>query len=171
MLPLVMEQMPASPHDALSLSRQYVDEADFYVGIFGFRYGYVPEGQEKSITELEYKRAIERTIPTFISLADAKHPVSFDDVETGEGAPKLQAFKSASGRRTLFARSAPPRSYAPKSSAPSLRTVRTTRASCTMSPRSRRRPRPGSTAGTRCSATVLSSARHGSTHTASVRAG
>ena len=93
MLPLVMEQMPASPADALTLSRRYVDEADFYLGIFAFRYGFVPEGREKSITELEYDRAVERGTPVFIFIADAKHPVSFEDVETGAGAPKLQAFK------------------------------------------------------------------------------
>ena len=46
MLPLVMEQMPAAPSDALSLSRHYVDQADFYVGIFAFRYGFVPERQD-----------------------------------------------------------------------------------------------------------------------------
>jgi hypothetical protein len=93
MLPLAMEPMPASPADALALSREYVDKADFYVGIFAFRYGFVPEGQDKSITELEYDRAVERKIPVFIFIADAKHPVSFDDVETGAGAPKLQVFK------------------------------------------------------------------------------
>ena len=47
MLPLVMEQMPASPADALTVSRQSVDQADFYLGIFAFRYGFVPDGQEK----------------------------------------------------------------------------------------------------------------------------
>jgi hypothetical protein len=41
MLPLVMEQMPASPADALTLSREFVDKADFYLGIFAFRYGFV----------------------------------------------------------------------------------------------------------------------------------
>ena len=56
--------MPASPSDALALSREYVDEADFYLGIFAFRYGFVPDGQDKSITELEYDRAVEREIPT-----------------------------------------------------------------------------------------------------------
>src|SRR5262245_31979053 len=66
MLPLVMEQMPASPADALALSRDYVDKAEFYMGIFAFRYGFVPEGQKKSITELEYDRAIKRGIPAFI---------------------------------------------------------------------------------------------------------
>jgi len=75
MLPLVMEQMPASPADALALSRAYVDQAEFYMGIFAFRYGFVPEGQKKSITELEYDRAIKRGIPAFIFIAHDKHPV------------------------------------------------------------------------------------------------
>ena len=91
--PLVMEQMPASPLDALALSRRYVDEADFYLGIFAFRYGFVPEGHEKSITELEYDRAVERNIPVFIFIAHDEHPVSFRDVERGAGAPKLEALK------------------------------------------------------------------------------
>src|SRR5262249_2869447 len=56
-------------------------------------YGTVPEGEEKSITELEYDRAIERGIPSFIFIADAKHPDSFDDVESGAGALKLQTLK------------------------------------------------------------------------------
>jgi tetratricopeptide (TPR) repeat protein len=93
MLPLVMEQMPASPLDALTLSRQYVDKADYYLGIFAFRYGTILEREDKSITELEYDRAIERKIPVFIFIADDKHPVSFRDVERGAGAPKLEAFK------------------------------------------------------------------------------
>jgi tetratricopeptide (TPR) repeat protein len=93
MLPLVMEQMPATPDDALTISRGYVDQADYYLGIFAFRYGFVPEGQGKSITELEYDRALERGIPAFIFIADDEHPVSFRDVEKGAGAPKLEALK------------------------------------------------------------------------------
>ena len=93
MLPLVMEQMPASPTDAVTLSREYVDQADFYLGIFAFRYGFVPEGQEKSVTELEYDRAVERGIPTFIFIAHDQHPLVAADMEMGVGAPKLHAFK------------------------------------------------------------------------------
>lgn len=62
--------MPASPADALTVSREYVDQADFYLGIFAFRYGFVPEGQQKSVIELEYDRAIERGIPVLIFIAD-----------------------------------------------------------------------------------------------------
>lgn len=93
MLPLVMEQMPASTADAFAISSRFVDEADLYLGIFAFRYGFVPEGQEKSIAEAEYERAVARGIPKFIFLASDKHPVSFDDVEAGAGRQKLQALK------------------------------------------------------------------------------
>lgn len=94
MLPLAMEQMPASPADALTLSREYVDKADYYVGIFAFRYGYVPEGHEKSITELEYDRAIQRGIPIFIFIAhEPEHRVSLAGVEVGEHELKLKALK------------------------------------------------------------------------------
>ena len=66
--------------------------------------------------------------------------------------------RSASGRPTSSAPSARPRSCAPRSSAPCPPTARTTRRSCTTSPRSRRRPSRGSPTGTRCSATARSSA-------------
>jgi hypothetical protein len=39
MLPLVMEQMPASPAYALTLSRRYVGQADFYLGSARIRGG------------------------------------------------------------------------------------------------------------------------------------
>ena len=73
MLPLVMEQMPSSSDDALTRSRQYVDDADLYIGVFAFRYGFIPDGQDKSITELEYDRATARRIPTIIFIADKDH--------------------------------------------------------------------------------------------------
>jgi tetratricopeptide (TPR) repeat protein len=93
MLPLVMEQMPSSSDDALTRSRQYVDDADLYIGVFAFRYGFIPDGQDKSITELEYDRATARRIPTIIFIADKDHLFSAGHVETGPGALKLEALK------------------------------------------------------------------------------
>jgi tetratricopeptide (TPR) repeat protein len=91
MLPLVQEQLAASPAGALAESYRLVDQADFYLGIFAFRYGTVPDGQEKSISELEYDRAVKRGIPTFIFIAHDEHPVR--DVEKGALAEKLAALK------------------------------------------------------------------------------
>lgn len=94
MLPLVLDQREASPPEALALSRKLLDEADLYVAIFAFRYGVVPEGETKSMIEIEYERAVARGIPTLIFVADRKHEVAFGDVEVGDGGLKLRELKN-----------------------------------------------------------------------------
>jgi Domain of unknown function (DUF4062) len=42
MFPYMMETLPASAADAMVVSKGLVDKADIYVGVFAFRYGYVP---------------------------------------------------------------------------------------------------------------------------------
>ncbi|MDT4954549.1 MAG: hypothetical protein QOJ02_2687 [Acidobacteriota bacterium] len=91
--PDMMEFLTASDANALEVSLKMVDEADIYLGVFAFRYGYVPDGQTISITEAEYNRAIERNIPRLIFLMSDEHPVKPSDVETGEGAEKLKKLK------------------------------------------------------------------------------
>ena len=83
MFPDVMEAMPASDEQALAASLNLVDGADIYVGIYAFRYGQPPQGNWKSITHLEYERALEREIPTLAFLIHPVHPVRREDVETG----------------------------------------------------------------------------------------
>ncbi len=95
MFPLMMEHLPASDADAIAKSMRLVNEADLYLGIFAFRYGYIPKGHSISLTEMEYQRAVERGIPRLIFLMDKKHPLTADDVETGEGATKLQALRAS----------------------------------------------------------------------------
>lgn len=93
MFPMMMEHLPASDSEAISASIKMVDEAEIYVGVFAHRYGYVPKGHDISVTEMEYNRAVERKIPRLIFVMDKAHPITIDDVEQGEGATKLKAFK------------------------------------------------------------------------------
>lgn len=93
MFPLAMENLPSDPADAEAVSLRLVNEADIYIGIFGFRYGDVPPGAEISITEMEYDRARERELPCLIFLMHEDHPIRARDVETGPGAEKLVRFK------------------------------------------------------------------------------
>lgn len=93
--PLMMEHRPPVDKDAIEFSLGLVDEADIYVGVYGSRYGYVPkDGNPKgiSVTEMEYDRAVERGIPRLIFVMNENHPVSFGDMEQGEGAVKLKVF-------------------------------------------------------------------------------
>ncbi len=93
MFPKMMEHLPASGDDAIKASLKMVGEADIYLGVFAFRYGYVPKGYDVSITEMEYNRAVERKIPRLIFLMHDDHPVKPGDVETGPGAELLKKFK------------------------------------------------------------------------------
>src|SRR6266568_6911049 len=95
MFPVMMEHLPASDADAIAASLKMVDEADIYLGVFAHRYGYIPAGYNISITEMEYKRAVERKMPRLIFIMDKAHPIQIDDVEIGEDAvKKLAALKT-----------------------------------------------------------------------------
>jgi tetratricopeptide (TPR) repeat protein len=91
--PEMMEHLSAMDADAVEASLRMVEKADIYLGVFGFRYGYVPAGADISITEMEYKRAVERGIPRLIFLMHDDHPLKAADVEVGGGAEKLKALK------------------------------------------------------------------------------
>ena len=93
-LPLMMEHLPASDAEAISVSIQMVDKADIYIGVFAYRYGYIPKGHSISVTEMEYDRAIGRKIPRLIFLIDEEHLIKRKDVETGPGEEKLSFFKN-----------------------------------------------------------------------------
>src|SRR5262245_1467696 len=70
-----------------------VSNSDFYVGLFGFRYGYVPQDQMYnpnglSITELEFRHAesLKKPCLTFIAKEDAGISLKMVDAVTGDGA-------------------------------------------------------------------------------------
>lgn len=57
---IMMENLTALNTDAVDISLRIVDEADVYIGIFAYRYGYVPDGHDISITEMAYNQAGKR---------------------------------------------------------------------------------------------------------------
>lgn len=77
-----MEHLPASDEDAITASLDLVDEADIYLGVFAFRYGHVPQGYDRSITEMEYERAVERGIQRICFVMADDHRVVPGDAET-----------------------------------------------------------------------------------------
>lgn len=95
MFPIMMEHLPAEHADALAASLRMVDDCDIYLGIIAFRYGYIPNGYDLSITEMEYRRAAERGIPCLIfMMADSHAAITQDQkVESDLAAQQLAAFK------------------------------------------------------------------------------
>ncbi len=105
---IAMEDYVAT--DAYPLHKCLADVAksDIYVGLLGWRYGYIPEQanpQRKSITELEYDEAGNAGLSRLMFLADGKAPWpdEFRDAATGEGekGQRIAHFRSVIEKATL----------------------------------------------------------------------
>jgi hypothetical protein len=84
-----MEDYVASDQRPTDKCLADVAESDVYLGIFAWRYGFVPSRgnpQKRSITELEYRKAKELDKPCliFLSQDDAPWPITMMDAHTGE---------------------------------------------------------------------------------------
>lgn len=87
----------ALPHEGQALldaCLTQVKEASYFILLLGWRYGYVPDGSDLSIIELEFNAAVASGVPRFCFVIDDRQPVSPRQVETGEGAEKLRRFKA-----------------------------------------------------------------------------
>ena len=110
--PIGMESLPAQDKTGVQVSLDMVDKADIYLGIYAWRYGWVPPGGDKSITEMEFDHAVKRKSEgrlkeLLIFTASDDHPFTKNDIEAdAEAQKKLKAFKdrASDGRvRKTFA--------------------------------------------------------------------
>ena len=87
---IAMEDYRAEGQRPLHKCLADVESCDLYIGIFAWRYGYIPaqdNPENKSITELEYHKAREKGKECLIFLLEAKTawPPDAMDMVTGEG--------------------------------------------------------------------------------------
>jgi energy-coupling factor transporter ATP-binding protein EcfA2 len=69
---IAMEDYAAENARPLDRCLADVSACDLYVGIYAWRYGFVPKGQKLSITELEYQRAVQYDKPRLLFVVEAK---------------------------------------------------------------------------------------------------
>lgn len=116
MFPIGMEHLPARDASGIRASLEMVDKADIYIGIYAWRYGWVPDfdnPENISITEMEFNHALERKqrgelkeILIFVMHGD--HPIKASDKEDGDEAQeRLKKFKerASAGRVRLVFKS------------------------------------------------------------------
>ena len=95
--------------DIIKSSLGMVNRAHAYIGIISHRYGGVPVDESRnpnrlSITEIEYRRAVERRIPIYIYLMSDEHPVTKDGVEPVEAyRAKLERLIAEAKARSICA--------------------------------------------------------------------
>lgn len=108
MHPVAMEHFNASANNALQVCYNALCGADLFVGVYAYRYGYAPpasvfytkqDGSRHagdgvtSITEWEYRWAVERGLPLLLFVVRDNAAWKMMDVETGDSAERLKRFK------------------------------------------------------------------------------
>jgi hypothetical protein len=91
-VPVAMELFEAMGVGATEGSKQKLDTADLYFGVFAHRYGYIEGGYEQSVTEIEFDYAGERGLERLcflINPAYAWSPLYWDH----ENYSRLEVFK------------------------------------------------------------------------------
>jgi formylglycine-generating enzyme required for sulfatase activity len=89
-----MEDYEASDSRPVDKCLDDVRSCDVYIGIFAWRYGFIPKGYDKSITHLEYKEAGKAGIPRLIFLLKETAPWPRDKMEKGKGAEKIEKLRN-----------------------------------------------------------------------------
>ena len=98
---MAMEDYVATDERPLDKCIADVASCQIYVGIFAWRYGFIPPGYQHSITELEYRQASESGIPRFIFLLHDDAPWPRSKMEGGVGGQRIEALRAKLGERHL----------------------------------------------------------------------
>lgn len=91
---VALEYYVAEEKRPVEICLQDVASCDLYIGIFAWRYGHVPDRYDKSLTELEYRKAIDtgKDCLIFLLHEDAFWPRKF--IDKGEDLEKILALRN-----------------------------------------------------------------------------
>lgn len=93
-----MEVFGARPEEPSHACLREIEDSDFFVGIYAHRYGYIPDGSEISITEIEFDHAKKHRKPIFCFLVAENYPWPPKMIEDDPGKSKLITFKQKIGK-------------------------------------------------------------------------
>lgn len=81
---LAMEDYTASEQVPLQRCLEDVARSELYIGLFAWRYGFIPPGEAASITELEYRHALRKRIPVLLFLVDPDAAWPYNHIDRGD---------------------------------------------------------------------------------------
>ena len=110
LMPVTMEEDAVLPDKYLiDASSSKIEESDAYVGLISYRYGQSPHDSDRnpdelSLTELEFRRAVERKIPICMFIMHDDHLVPRSAVGEERGVQeKYDAFVKVAKRGQVYA--------------------------------------------------------------------
>ncbi|SBT39050.1 HEAT repeat domain-containing protein [Micromonospora auratinigra] len=98
---VAMEAYGADVRPPLDRCLADVRRCDLYVGLFAWRYGFRPPGQESSITELEYREALAAGKPCLVFLLAEETPWPVDLVDRGVDGERIVELRKELKERHL----------------------------------------------------------------------
>ncbi|MGA2139698.1 MAG: DUF4062 domain-containing protein [Verrucomicrobiia bacterium] len=87
-----MEYFGARSEEPKVAALREVEQCDIFVGVYAHRYGTIPDGDTKSVTEQEFDHAQTHKKPTFCYRINAEHPWPPKYIEKGDAEKKLADF-------------------------------------------------------------------------------
>ena len=90
---VAMEHIGARDERPKEECLRLVKESDAFIGIYAHRYGTIPTGELKSITQMEYEEAVAARKRCLIYIIDENIPWQPKYVDIGQGAELLASFK------------------------------------------------------------------------------
>ncbi len=94
---IAMEDYVATDQRPLNKCLDDVGKCNIYIGIFAWRYGYIPSDgnpEEKSVTELEFRHAKEGGKECLLFLLDEEAPWPVVQIEGGTGHERIMALRN-----------------------------------------------------------------------------
>jgi hypothetical protein len=91
--PIGMEHFAAQPQEPLQACLNEIRDANLFIGVYGWRYGFVPGQTGASITELEFSEAQRLGRPCFCFFVDPGFPWPEALRDKGDAAVRLEMFK------------------------------------------------------------------------------
>jgi HEAT repeat protein len=98
---VAMETYVAEPERPVDKCLKDVAACDLYIGVFAWRYGHVPEGSSRSVTEMEYRTAVQHGKDRLIFLLEEHAPWPWSMIEKGPGTERIEALRDELKREHL----------------------------------------------------------------------
>jgi hypothetical protein len=79
-----------------------IAESSYFILVVGWRYGYIPEGYDKSIVEIEYELAVDKGLMVLCYVIDPDYPIPPKFYEFGVESAKLAKFKERIAQKQVL---------------------------------------------------------------------
>ncbi|MCB0598617.1 MAG: SUMF1/EgtB/PvdO family nonheme iron enzyme [Lewinellaceae bacterium] len=121
---VIMEFFGSRTDEATAVCEQEILDSDIVVGIYAHRYGWIPDGSDIAITEMEFDWALRHGKKILCYTIDEEHPWKKKWIEIGKPGQLLEDFKKTKAGKFVKSNFTTPENLAAQVAADLSRTIR-----------------------------------------------